>query len=86
LRVTDTGDALRVIRAFRLPLPRNGAGGREVTLGDPGTRQVTRRSINAVIVGNFLTTRGAPPPAVVAVHSLITGRKHLGHAPRWRRP
>ena len=54
-------DALRTIAAFRLALPRTilrYAGGREITLGDLGTRDGMLGGINAVIVGNYLTTLG----------------------------
>jgi biotin synthase len=54
-------DALRTIAAFRLALPRTilrYAGGREVTLGDLGTRDGMLGGVNAVIVGNYLTTLG----------------------------
>jgi biotin synthase len=34
------------------------AGGREITLGDLGARQGLLGGINAVIVGNYLTTLG----------------------------
>lgn len=54
-------DALRTIAAFRLALPRTilrYAGGREITLGDLGTREGMLGGINAVIVGNYLTTLG----------------------------
>ena len=57
-------DALRTIAAFRLALPRTilrYAGGREVTLGDLGTRDGMLGGINAVIVGNYLTTLGRSP-------------------------
>jgi biotin synthase len=57
-------DALRAIAAFRLALPRTilrFAGGREVTLGDLGTRQGVLGGINAMIVGNYLTTLGRDP-------------------------
>ena len=57
-------DALRAIAAFRLALPRTilrFAGGREVTLGDLGTRDGLLGGVNAVIVGNYLTTLGRPP-------------------------
>src|SRR4029078_1869570 len=57
-------DALRAIAAFRLALPRtilHYAGGREITLGDLGTRDGMRRGINAVIVGHYLTTLGRAP-------------------------
>ncbi|MFL6178149.1 MAG: biotin synthase BioB [Ornithinibacter sp.] len=59
-----TGDALRTIAAFRLALPRTilrYAGGRELTLGDLGTRDGLLGGINAVIVGNYLTTLGRDP-------------------------
>jgi len=59
-----TRDALRAIAAFRLALPRTVlrfAGGRELTLGDLGTRQGVLGGINAMIVGNYLTTLGRNP-------------------------
>jgi biotin synthase len=59
--VVDAKDALRAIAAFRLALPRTilrYAGGREITLGDLGTRDGLLGGINAVIVGNYLTTLG----------------------------
>lgn len=59
----DGRDALRAIAAFRLALPRTVlryAGGRELTLGDLGTRDGLLGGINAVIVGNYLTTLGRP--------------------------
>jgi biotin synthase len=37
------------------------AGGREITLGDPGTRDGLLGGVNAVIVGNYLTTLGRDP-------------------------
>jgi biotin synthase len=37
------------------------AGGREITLGDLGTRDGLLGGINAVIVGNYLTTLGREP-------------------------
>jgi biotin synthase len=37
------------------------AGGRELTLGDLGTRQGVLGGINALIVGNYLTTLGRSP-------------------------
>ncbi|GAB4048227.1 biotin synthase BioB [Catellatospora paridis] len=61
--VMDPKDALRAIAAFRLALPRTilrYAGGRELTLGDLGTREGLLGGINAVIVGNYLTTLGRP--------------------------
>jgi biotin synthase len=57
-------DALRAVAAFRLALPRTTlrfAGGRELTLGDLGTRQGMLGGVNAVIVGNYLTTLGRDP-------------------------
>jgi biotin synthase len=64
LPVPDSSDALRTIAAFRLALPRTilrFAGGRELTLGDLGARQGMVGGINAVIVGNYLTTLGRDP-------------------------
>ena len=61
--VVEAKDALRAIAAFRLALPRTilrYAGGREITLGDLGTRDGLLGGINAVIVGNYLTTLGRP--------------------------
>ena len=52
------------VAAFRLALPRTilrYAGGREITLGDLGTRNGLRGGVNAVIVGNYLTTLGRDP-------------------------
>jgi len=63
LPVMEAPDALRTIGAFRLALPRTilrFAGGREITLGDLGTRDGLLGGINAVIVGNYLTTLGRP--------------------------
>ena len=64
LPLMDSKDALRTIAAFRLALPRTilrYAGGRELTLGDLGTRDGLLGGINAVIVGNYLTTLGRDP-------------------------
>jgi biotin synthase len=64
LPVLDAPDALRAIAAFRLALPRTVlrfAGGRELTLGDLGTRDGILGGINAMIVGNYLTTLGRSP-------------------------
>ena len=64
LPVMSGPDALRTIAAFRLALPRTilrYAGGREITLGDLGTRDGMLGGINAVIVGNYLTTLGRSP-------------------------
>jgi biotin synthase len=70
LPVMDGKDALRTIGAFRLALPRTilrFAGGREVTLGDLGTRDGMRGGVNAVIVGNYLTTLGRSPDEDIAL-------------------
>jgi biotin synthase len=59
-------EALRTVAAFRLALPRTilrFAGGREITLGDLGARQGLLGGVNAVIVGNYLTTLGRPAEA-----------------------
>ncbi|MEO7350758.1 MAG: biotin synthase BioB [Marmoricola sp.] len=64
LPLMDSKDALRTIAAFRLALPRTilrYGGGRELTLGDLGTREGLLGGINAVIVGNYLTTLGRDP-------------------------
>jgi biotin synthase len=64
--VMAANDALRTIAAFRLALPKTilrFAGGREITLGDLGTRDGLLGGINAVIVGNYLTTLGRSPEA-----------------------
>jgi biotin synthase len=61
LPVIEPRDALRAIAAFRLAMPRTilrFAGGRELTLGDMGARQGMLGGINAIIVGNYLTTLG----------------------------
>ncbi|GAB2957086.1 biotin synthase BioB [Micromonospora polyrhachis] len=66
LPVVEARDALRAIAAFRLAMPRTilrYAGGREITLGDLGTRDGLLGGINAVIVGNYLTTLGRPANA-----------------------
>ncbi|MEU9891716.1 biotin synthase BioB [Sphaerisporangium sp. NPDC051017] len=57
-------EALKTIATFRLALPRTilrYAGGRELTLGDLGTREGMLGGINAIIVGNYLTTLGRSP-------------------------
>ncbi len=62
LPVMDADDALRAVATFRLALPRTilrFAGGREITLGDLA-RDGMLGGINAVIVGNYLTTLGRP--------------------------
>ncbi|MGH3717024.1 MAG: biotin synthase BioB [Micromonosporaceae bacterium] len=64
--LVEPRDALRAIAAFRLALPKTilrYAGGREITLGDLGTRDGLLGGINAVIVGNYLTTLGRPANA-----------------------
>jgi biotin synthase len=61
LPLTTATEALKTIAAFRLAMPRTVlrfAGGRELTLGDVGTRDGLLGGINAVIVGNYLTTLG----------------------------
>jgi biotin synthase len=70
LPVMSAPDALRTIAAFRLALPRTilrYAGGRELTLGDLGTRDGLLGGINAVIVGNYLTTLGRDPAEDLAL-------------------
>ncbi len=70
LSVLDAQDALRTIAAFRLALPRTilrFAGGRELTLGDLGTRDGMLGGINAMIVGNYLTTLGRSPEQDLAL-------------------
>ena len=64
LQLMSGPDALRTVAAFRLALPRTVlrfAGGRELTLGDLGARQGVVGGINAIIVGNYLTTLGRDP-------------------------
>jgi biotin synthase len=66
LEPMTTTDALRTVAAFRLALPRTVlrfAGGREITLGDLGARRGLLGGVNAVIVGNYLTTLGRPAEA-----------------------
>lgn len=63
LEVLPAADALRAVAAFRLAMPTTMlrfAGGREITLGDLGAKQGILGGINAVIVGNYLTTLGRP--------------------------
>ncbi len=62
--VMAAAQALKTIAAFRLAMPRTVlryAGGRELTLGDLGTRDGLLGGVNAVIVGNYLTTLGREP-------------------------
>jgi len=59
--LVEGAEALKTIATFRLALPRTilrYAGGRELTLGDLGTRAGMLGGINAMIVGNYLTTLG----------------------------
>ncbi|MEI7715077.1 MAG: biotin synthase BioB [Mycobacterium sp.] len=66
LEVLPASEALTAVAAFRLALPRTilrFAGGREITLGDLGAKQGILGGINAVIVGNYLTTLGRPAEA-----------------------
>jgi biotin synthase len=61
--VVDPWDAIRWIALFRIGLPGvilRYAGGREVTLRDLQAMGMTS-GINALIVGNYLTTLGRPP-------------------------
>lgn len=63
LEVLPASEALKAVAAFRLALPRTMlrfAGGREITLGDLGAKKGILGGINAVIVGNYLTTLGRP--------------------------
>jgi biotin synthase len=62
LPVMPAAEALKTVATFRLALPRTilrYAGGREITLGDLAGKGVVG-GINAVIVGNYLTTLGRP--------------------------
>ncbi|MGH3633315.1 biotin synthase BioB [Mycobacterium sp.] len=66
LEVLPASEALKAVAAFRLALPRTMlrfAGGREITLGDLGAKRGMLGGINAVIVGNYLTTLGRPAEA-----------------------
>jgi biotin synthase len=66
LDVLPAAEALKAVAAFRLALPRTMlrfAGGREITLGDLGAKRGILGGINAVIVGNYLTTLGRPAEA-----------------------
>lgn len=61
--VLDGAEALATAAAFRLALPRavlRYAGGRELTLGDLGAEAGLLGGVNAIIVGNYLTTLGRP--------------------------
>jgi len=64
LEPPTTQEALATIAAFRLAMPRTVlrfAGGRELTLGALGARKGMLGGINALIVGNYLTTLGRSP-------------------------
>ena len=64
--VLEARDALRAVAAFRLAMPKTilrYAGGLEITLGDLGTREGLLGGVNAVIVGNYLTTLVRPATA-----------------------
>ncbi|MCI9887510.1 biotin synthase BioB [Micrococcales bacterium 31B] len=66
MEVLDGKEALRTVAMFRLAMPTTVlrfAGGREIALGDFGTRAGLTGGINAVIVGNYLTTLGRPAHA-----------------------
>jgi biotin synthase len=66
LDVLSASEALKAVAAFRLALPRTMlrfAGGREIILGDLGAKKGILGGINAVIVGNYLTTLGRPAEA-----------------------
>jgi biotin synthase len=84
LPVLDAREALRTVAAFRLALPRTllrFAGGREVTLGDLGSRDGLLGGINAIIVGNYLTTLGrAPQEDLALLHDLQMPLKALSTA------
>jgi biotin synthase len=72
MAVLSAADALRTVAAFRLALPKTilrYAGGREITLGALGTRDGLLGGINAVIVGNYLTTLGRDPDEDLALLS-----------------
>jgi hypothetical protein len=82
-------DALRAIAAIRRAMPRTilrFAGGRELTLGDLGTRQGVLGGINAIVVGNYLTTLGRDPSVYLdpARRALDAGAGALGDAVRSR--
>jgi biotin synthase len=61
--IVEGKEALKVVAAFRLAMPRTMlrfAGGRELTLGDLGAEQGMLGGVNAIIVGNYLTNLGRP--------------------------
>jgi biotin synthase len=62
-RPVEAWKAIRWIALFRLALPGvilRYAGGREITLGDLQAMGMTA-GINAIIIGNYLTTLGRDP-------------------------
>lgn len=62
--ILTSTDALRSIAAFRLAMPRTSiryAGGREITLGDLGAQEGLLGGVNAIMIGNYLTTMGRAP-------------------------
>lgn len=68
-RVAPAWEAIRWIALFRLGLPRTilrYAGGREITLRDLQSLGM-RAGINALIVGNYLTTLGRSPDEDLAM-------------------
>jgi biotin synthase len=70
LPLVSVAEALRAAAMFRLAMPRailRFAGGREITLGDAGTRDALRGGVNGLIVGNYLTTLGRDPAADLAL-------------------
>ena len=67
--ITPAKDALKWVALFRLALPEvilRYAGGREITLGDMQEAGMTA-GINALIVGNYLTTLGRTPDQDLAM-------------------
>lgn len=90
LELMSGPDALRTVAAFRLALPRTVlrfAGGRELTLGELGARQGLLGGINALIVGNYLTTLGRPAESDIdLIDELQMPIKALGDVQRDARP
>ena len=82
-------DALRTVATFRLALPRTilRYAGRELTLGDLA-EQGMLGGVNAVIVGNYLTTLGRPATedlAMLAPTSACRSRRSPGFSDSFRR-
>lgn len=74
--VIQPPEALRAIAAARLAMPRaviRYAGGRELALGPEGAEKGLLGGINALIVGNYLTTLGRPMETDID----MLGRLHL---------